>query len=600
MRTFDGLSASGGIVSGPVFCLSDEDTVAIPRYAIAEADTGAHWARFESAVEKARGEIRLLKDGRNREQTDILETHLMMLCDPEFLPQIRKSLDSELVNIEAVLKDRVDGAAQMLRATGDSYLSERAVDIEDAFGRVMRNLLNDGASPSTHADTRAETHADMHAAGGSRFVPEGSILVARTIKPSEALTFKDSGIAGLVLEEGGATSHVAILARAWRIPAIMGVRGILLSVSDGDEIVLDADSGVVTLDPSPDLLSSARAKALSRKAHEISPDDAATRALEPAVTRDGAVMTLRANIAFSRESRDALDSGAEGIGLFRSEYLFLGSDTLPDEETQYAAYRDAVVGMEGRPVVIRTLDAGGDKMIGEQRVLGEKNPLLGWRAVRYCLDRRDVFRTQLRALLRAGTAGDLRIMFPMISCVEELDEVYEVLEEAKAELESAGVPYVRDCKCGVMIEIPAAAVCADLLAKRADFMSIGTNDLTQYTMAVDRENAKVAHLFDCFNPAVLRLVKATLDAGREAGVEVSMCGEMAGDPEAAFLLMGMGLRNFSMSGAAIPQVKALVRMVSLADAEELARSVTGLSSAREIRKLVQGKLKTCELSKEQE
>ena len=586
MRTLEGLSASGGIASGPVFCLTDEDTVAIPRYAIAASDVGAHWRRFEAAVERARAEIGLLKDGRNREQTEILEAHLMMLGDPEFIPQIKKALGDALVNIEAVLKDRVDEAARLLRSTGDAYLAERAVDIEDAFGRVMRLLLRDGSAPSAASAPRSP--------GASRFVPAGAILVARSIKPSEAIALRDSGLAGIALEEGGATSHVAILARAWRIPAVMGVRGLLDAVSDGDPVVLDADSGALTVDPNPELLAKARAFRAS-----ASPSgDAAARALERAETRDGAVMTLRANIAFSGETREALESGAEGVGLFRSEFLFIGSDTLPDEETQYKAYRDAVVGMAGRPVVIRTLDSGGDKMIGEQSSLGEKNPLLGWRAVRYCLDRRDVFRTQLRALLRAGTAGDLRIMFPMISCVEELDAVYEALEEAKAELERGCVPFARDCKCGVMIEIPAAAVCADLLAAKADFMSIGTNDLTQYTMAVDRENAKVAHLFDCFNPAVLRLVKATLDAGKAAGVEVSMCGEMAGDPEAVFLLMGMGLRNFSMSSAAIPQVKALVRMVSLADAEELASAVMGLSAAREIRKLVQGKLKTCELEEE--
>ena len=590
MRTLEGLSASGGIASGPVFCLTDEDTVAIPRYAIAASDVSAHWRRFEAAVERARAEIGLLKDGRNREQTEILEAHLMMLGDPEFIPQIKKALGDNLLNIETVLKDRVDEASRLLRSTGDAYLSERAVDIEDAFGRVMRLLLRDGSASSGSAGSRAS--------GSSRFVPAGAILVARNIKPSEAMALRDSGLAGIVLEEGGATSHVAILARAWRIPAVMGVRGLLDAVSDGNPVVLDADSGVLTLDPTPELLATVRAKVLAFRASGSPSGEAVARVLERAETRDGTIMTLRANIAFSGETREALESGAEGVGLFRSEFLFIGSDTLPDEETQYAAYRDAVVGMSGRPVVIRTLDSGGDKMIGEQSSLGEKNPLLGWRAVRYCLDRRDVFRTQLRALLRAGTAGDLRIMFPMISCVEELDAVYEVLEEAKAELERGGVPFARDCKCGVMIEIPAAAVCADLLAAKADFMSIGTNDLTQYTMAVDRENAKVAHLFDCFNPAVLRLVKATLDAGKAAGVEVSMCGEMAGDPEAVFLLMGMGLRNFSMSSAAIPQVKALVRMVSLADAEELADAVSGLSAAREIRKLVQGKLKTCELEEE--
>jgi phosphotransferase system enzyme I (PtsI) len=587
------------VASGPVFCLADEESVFIPRYAIAKDEAEAHWKRFEAALEKARGEITLLKGDRNREQAEILEAHLMMLSDPEFIPSIQKTLSANLCNIEAALKDKIDESANVLRSTGDAYLAERAVDIEDAFGRVLGHLLRDGASrQSTAGDSLVGESPSAPVARLSRFIPPRAILVARNIKPSEALALKDTGITGIVLEEGGATSHVAILARSWRIPAVMGVRGILSMLKDGDEIVLDADSGSVTLEPTADLIASAKSRMIACLADGAALHGLGRNPAEPAVTRDGAVISLRANIALAREAKDALAAGAEGIGLFRSEFLFLGSETLPDEETQYAAYREAVEAMDGRPVIIRTLDSGGDKMIGEQRDLGEKNPLLGWRAVRFCLDRRDLFRTQLRALLRAGVAGDLRVMFPMISNVEELDAVYEVLDEAKAELVRDGVTFNPDVKTGVMIEIPSAAVCADLLAKRSDFMSIGTNDLTQYTMAVDRENSRVAHLFDGYNPAVLRLVKTTIEAGRQARVDVSICGEMAGDPEAVFLLMGLGLRNFSMAPALLGQVKALIRMVSLADAEELAEAAMESSSAREIRKMVQGKLKTCELEGE--
>ena len=601
MRKLEGLSASRGVASGPVFCLADEETVFIPRYAIAKDEAEAHWKRFEAALEKARGEITLLKGDRNREQAEILEAHLMMLSDPEFIPSIQKTLSATLCNIEAALKDKIDESANVLRSTGDAYLAERAVDIEDAFGRVLGHLLRDGSSrQSTVEGSPIGESPSAPIARLSRFIPPRAILVARNIKPSEALALKDTGITGIVLEEGGATSHVAILARSWRIPAVMGVRGILSMLKDGDEIVLDADSGSVILEPTADQIASAKSSMIAGRADSADLHGLTRNPAEPAVTRDGAVISLRANIALAREAKDALAAGAEGIGLFRSEFLFLGSETLPDEETQYAAYREAVEAMDGRPVIIRTLDSGGDKMIGEQRDLGEKNPLLGWRAVRFCLDRRDLFRTQLRALLRAGAAGDLRIMFPMISNVEELDAVYEVLEEAKAELVRDGVNFNPDIKTGVMIEIPSAAVCADLLAKRSDFMSIGTNDLTQYTMAVDRENSRVAHLFDGYNPAVLRLVKATIEAGRQARVDVSICGEMAGDPEAVFLLMGLGLRNFSMAPALLGQVKALIRMVSLADAEELAEAAMESSSAREIRKMVQGKLKTCELEGERE
>lgn len=600
MRKLEGLSASRGVASGPVFCLADEETVSIPRYAIAKDEVDAHWKRFEAALEKARGEITLLKGDRSREQAEILEAHLMMLSDPEFIPSIRNALSANQCNIEAALKDKIDESANVLRSTGDAYLAERAVDIEDAFGRVLGHLLRDGAPRQCAAADPSGSNPSAPVARLSRFIPPGTILVARNIKPSEALALKDTGITGIVLEEGGATSHVAILARSWRMPAVMGVRGVLSMLKDGDEIVLDGESGSVILEPTADQIASAKSRMIAERADGAALCGLARNPAEPAVTRDGAVMSLRANIALAREAKEALAAGAEGIGLFRSEFLFLGSDALPDEETQYAAYREAVEAMDGRPVIIRTLDAGGDKMIGEQRDLGEKNPLLGWRAVRFCLDRRDLFRTQLRALLRAGVAGDLRVMFPMISNVEELDAVYEVLDEAKAELAREGATFNPDIKTGVMIEIPSAAVCADLLAKRSDFMSIGTNDLTQYTMAVDRENSRVAHLFDGYNPAVLRLVKATIEAGRQARVDVSLCGEMAGDPEAVFLLMGLGLRNFSMAPALLAQVKALIRMVSLAEAEELASAAMESASAREIRKMVQGKLKTCELEGERE
>ena len=508
----------------------------------------------------------------------------MMLGDPDFIPKIRNDLSRKLLNVEAVMKDAVEESAGVLRATGDSYLAERAVDIEDAFDRVMGHVLQ----------ARREGHRGQTQVSPSRFIPPGTILVAKNLKPSEALSIRDSGITGIVLEEGGATSHVAILARSWRIPAVMGVRGIIDETADGEEIILDAEDGVVVLEPGTDLAASYRSRLSGGRPRSESEAELLSIAKAPAKTRDGTLLTLRANIALADEAVSARTQGALGVGLFRSEFFFLGSDVTPDEETQFEAYRRAVEGMKGEPVVIRTLDAGGDKMLGEQADLAEKNPLLGWRAVRYCLDRRDLFRTQLRALLRASHYGDLRIMFPMISSVEELDSALEVLEEAKAECAEAGQAFTRRIKTGIMIEIPAAAVCADLLAKKADFMSIGTNDLIQYTMAVDRENAKVAHLYDCYNPAVLRMIRMTIEAGRKARVDVSMCGEMAGDPAAVFLLMGMGLRNFSMSPALIGPVKELVRKVSLADAEVLAAAALELSAAREIRKLVQERMKTYE------
>ncbi len=578
MRKLEGLSASPGIAVGPVFRYVDEPAASIPRYDIDADEAGRHWDRFDAALEKSRREIGFLMDGRNKEQNDILEAQLLMLADPEFIPQVRSELFKALVNIETVLQRKIDEATALLRSTGDAYLSERAVDIEDAFGRVMTHLLRGGkASPAP------------------RFVPPGTILAAANLRPSEALALRDSGIIGIALEEGGATSHVAILARAWKIPAVMGVRGLLDLVCDGDEMVLDAVDGVVIVEPAADAVS--RYKSMEKSESRLKSAASGTRAAlttAPAVTTDGERMTLRANIALSDETDEARLEGAEGVGLYRSEFLFLGRDSLPDEELQYEEYRRVLEGMQGAPVTIRTLDAGADKMIADQRDYVEKNPLLGWRAIRYCLERRDVFRTQLRALLRASAHGDLKIMFPMIANLPELEEALSILEDAREELQREKIPFNRDMKVGIMVEIPSAAVCADQLAQRADFLSIGTNDLIQYSMAVDRENPKVAYLYDCFNPAVLRLISMTIDAGKSAGIDVSMCGEMAGDPVSVFLLMGLGLRNFSMSPALVNPVKELVRKVSLRDAREVAQSALGLSAPREIRKLLQERLKAYE------
>lgn len=582
--TLEGLSASRGMVMGPVFCLADGEPAEIPRYAIEPADVSYQWGRLQSALERSRSELSLLMQNRTREQTEIIEAHVMMLNDPEFIPRIKKQLEEKLCNVESVLYDAVQETVGMLRTTGDTYLAERAVDIEDAFDRVMRHLMS---------DTVPEPGERRLTGSSSRFVPPGTILVARNIMPSEAITLRDAGILGIILEEGGATSHVAILARAWRIPAVMGVRGVLDAVSDGDEVVLDGGDGLVIVSPPSDVAAAYRARmplagATQKKAYE----DRQRRIQEPAETRDGTPITLRANIALSEEAESAREEGAAGIGLFRSEFLYLSRRDVPDEETQYEVYRATVEAMNGAPVIIRTLDAGADKMLSEQKDQGEANPLLGWRAVRYCLDRRELFKDQLRALLRASSHGDLRIMFPMISSVEELDAVLDVLEEAKTECDRLGRAYNSRIKTGVMIEIPAAAVCADLLAQKCDFMSIGTNDLVQYTLAVDRENARVAHLFDPFNPAVLRMILQTIQAGRNTRTEVSMCGEMAGDPSAVFLLLGMGLRNFSMAVPNLEPVKEMIRRVSLKDAVELAETAMGLSAAREIRMLVEERIKS--------
>lgn len=572
VKKLEGLSASPGIVVGPVYFLPEEETLVVPRHEVAESELDEQWERFTAALERSRHELTLLRDDQNREHTDILDAHLMMLSDPEFIPQIEKHLRSRHINIEAALKDKVDEAVSILRSTGDDYLAERAVDIEDAFGRVLGHLLG--------------------SATAGRFVPPGTILVARNMKPSQAMTLKDSGILGIVMEEGGATSHVAILARTWQLPAVMGVRGIFDDLDEDSQIILDAEAGHVICDPPFDLLQAYRTRTMDDQVRRTERENE-RRFFRKArcMTRDKIAVTVRANIALPEEAKPAREEGAEGIGLFRSEFLFLGADSEPDEEAQYTAYRTAAQAMNGEPVIIRTLDAGGDKMLADQVSLAELNPLLGWRAVRYCLDRRELFQTQLRALVRASAHGDVRIMFPMISGPEELEEALKALEEAKAECARQGRSFNRKLKVGAMIEIPSAAVCADLLARKVDFLSIGTNDLIQYSLAVDRENSRVAHLYEPYHPAVLRLIRQTIEAGIRHRVEVSICGEMGGDPAAVVLLLGMGLRSFSMAPSLIAPVKKMVLSVTMAEAAELADHALSLGSAREIRKLIEEKLK---------
>lgn len=581
MNKIEGLSSSCGIAIGPVFCYRAKTSLNIPQYIISPQEALSEWERFTKAVDISLEEIALLRKGSNKEQDEILGAQEMMLKDPEFIPLLKKELLERLINIEAILDLKVNEATALLRSTEESLLADRAIDIEDAFGRVMAHLLTKTGSSVT---SRA-----------SSFVPPNTILVAKNLLPSEALPLRDSGIIGIVLEEGGATSHVAILARSWGLPAIMGARDILEKVRDGEQIILDAHDGfIITQATKQELVSYQQKLETIHLKQKDSENEHACIVQEKAETKDGVLINLKANIADAFDASQALQEGADGIGLFRTEFLFLNETSLPSEEKQTKIYSEITNLMAGKPVVIRTLDAGADKKIAEQNELSEKNPLLGWRAVRYCLDRRDVFKDQLRALLRASVCGDLRIMFPMIANVEELDAVLDVLEEAKTELRQLKTSFNEQIKIGIMIEIPSAAVCADLLAQKVDFMSIGTNDLIQYTLAVDRENPKVSHLYDGFNPAVLRLIQHTLRAGENSKTEVSMCGEMAGDPASVFLLLGLGLTNFSMSASLLTAIKKLIRSVSVTEAKELAQSALKLSAAREIRKLVQEKLKTYE------
>jgi phosphotransferase system enzyme I (PtsI) len=412
---------------------------------------------------------------------------------------------------------------------------------------------------------------------------EEVILVTHDLMPSNALAMNSRMVKGIAMDAGGKTSHTAILARSFEIPAVLGLSEVTRSVTSGERIIVDGNRGRVVTQPDEKAVKRYLRVQSEWRQHEVQLMGLNELRAE---TRDGKLIQLKANIEVPEEVDAVLSHGADGIGLYRSEFLFLRPGGLPTEDEQYEAYTHVLEAMNDAPVTIRTLDVGGDKISPDLREAKEKNPILGWRAIRYCLANPDLFKTQLRALLRASVNGALRIMFPMISGLEELSRAYEVLEEVKEELRNEEVSFDEEVPVGIMIEVPSAALTADILTHKADFFSIGTNDLIQYTIAVDRGNENIAYLYRPFHPGVLRLLKSVIDAGHTGGIPVAMCGEMAGDPDAAVVLLGLGLDEFSMGAVGIPEVKRIIRSVALSEAEEIVGNVLEMRSADEIDKYI--------------
>ncbi len=560
MKELRGISAVPGIAIGTAFVYPDDENPAIPRYGILDADVADEWARLEDAVAKAEAEVRVLKDRASaeagEEHAKIFDAHLLMLSDPDFFDQMRAKLESLNHNIEWVIWDLARDLSQKLSEASDPYLKERAIDIHDVSQRVLNHLLF----------RNTISLADLH---------EEVLLVAHNLLPSEALMMNKQMVKGIAMDMGGRTSHTAILARAFQIPAVLGITDATTVIKNGDTVILDGVSGKVFVNPDEATVEHYRRLTEQLKKTELAL--LVDRDL-PAETSDGRRVTIKANIEIPEEVDLVLAHGADGIGLYRSEFLFLTPGRAADEEEQFEAYRRVVAAMGGKPVTIRTLDVGGDKLIPEFQAQEEKNPLLGWRAVRYCLSRMEMFKMQLRALLRASAFGDLRIMFPMISGLEELDQALSALEEAKRECRAKGQAFAEDLQVGTMIEIPSAAMTADILAERSQFFSIGTNDLIQYSIAVDRGNERVAYLAQPFHPAVLRFVKLVIDSAHQKGIAAAMCGELAGDPNATAVLLGLGLDEFSMSAPSILPVKRIVRGCSMTDCRSLAEDVMAMSS----------------------
>ncbi|MFP4430245.1 MAG: phosphoenolpyruvate--protein phosphotransferase [Spirochaetaceae bacterium] len=563
MREIRGISVSPGIAIGKAFIYVD-DFPKIPEYEIDASAVEDEVSRLHAAVASARGELDSLRDmpgyRSQRVHQELLDSHVLMLEDPDYLGTIEKRVRNEQCNVERALSAVTNEYLANLNARGSRYLRERSADLQDVCRRIMNHLLY-------------REHISLVD------LQEPVVLVAHDLLPSVALTIPRDKVLGIAMDAGGRTSHTAILARAFEIPTIVGCKDISSRVRWGDEVVVDANRGMVVVRPDEESVEhyiEVQAEWKSREAELLG------QTRMPAVTTDGLHLKVMANIEVPDEVESVISHGADGVGLYRSEFLFLSPGRPPTEDEQCEAYASVLTAMGDKPVTIRTLDVGGDKVVPELAEIVERNPILGWRAIRFSLGRKDLFRRQLRALYRASVRGKLRIMFPMISGIEEVWQVYEIIESVKAELTAEGIPFDPDVPLGIMIEVPSAAMTADILAKEVAFFSIGTNDLIQYTLAVDRGNEKIAYLYEPFHPGVLRLLKKVIDAAKEAAIPVALCGEMAGDPVATVVLLGLGVDEFSMSSALIPEVKRILRVVSRREAVDVVETVMGMRSFREV------------------
>ena len=563
-----GIPASPGIVFGKALVLKEEKIV-LDTQKISEDQVEAEVARFyagrEAAVEQLNSIHQRALKSLGEEKAAIFEGHLMILEDEELEEEIIDYLRSNKVNASVAASKIIDQQVEMLSEIDDEYLKERAGDIRDIGNRLIKNILG------------------MHIVDLGD-ITEESILVAYDLTPSETAQLNLEKVLGFITDIGGRTSHTSIMARSLELTAIVGTNDVTARVNTGDYLILDAVNNRVYVNPTQaeiDELKTLEAKLAEEKAELAKLKDL------PAVTLDGHKVDVVANIGTIRDCEGAHRNGAEGVGLYRTEFLFMDRDQLPSEEEQFIAYKEVVEAMEGRLVVLRTMDIGGDKELPYLNLPKEMNPFLGWRAVRIALDRREILHAQLRAVLRASAFGKLAVMFPMIISVEEIRELKSVLETLKAELRAEGKAFDENIQVGVMVETPSAAVNAKFLAKEVDFFSIGTNDLTQYTLAVDRGNELISHLYNPMSPSVLGLIKQVIDASHAEGKWTGMCGELAGDERATLLLLGMGLDEFSMSAISVPRIKKLIRHVNYQEVKALADEALQKPTAAEIEQLIQ-------------
>ncbi|MFD1956939.1 phosphoenolpyruvate--protein phosphotransferase [Paenibacillus thailandensis] len=565
-----GIAASPGIAIAKAFrfAAAEHDTPANTKAADAEAEA----SRFREAVRAAQGEIEQIRQLTEKrlgpQKAEIFESHLMLLEDPDLVDAVLDKIAGEQANAEYALYEVTAEVVEMLREMDSEMLRERAADVKDVSGRVMSHL-------------RGKPYAGLSG------LTEEAIVIAEDLTPSDTAQLDLGYVRGFVTEIGSRTSHSAIMARSLELPAVVGAGSGLADVETGTVVILDATEGKLIVDPSERELETYREK---KAAYEERKAKLKLLASLPSVTADGERLELAANIGSVEDLAKVLENGADGIGLFRTEFLYMGRSSIPTEEEQYQIYKHVLEKLGGKRVVIRTMDIGGDKELPYLELPKESNPFLGLRALRLSLKREDLFRTQLRALLRASTAGKLNIMFPMIAVMSELLEAKRILAEERAKLEAEGIPVSDSIEVGIMIEIPAAALNADYLAREADFFSIGTNDLIQYTMAADRMNESVSYLYQPYHPSILRLVRMVIQAAHKAGKWAGMCGEMAGDLTAIPLLLGMGLDEFSMSAGSVLQARELVGELSKQQWAGLAEEALALGTQEEVKKLVHAAL----------
>ena len=568
-----GIPAAPGISIGKAFLFDTKEMSQVVKRPILEEDIPSEVRRFKEALNKTRHELTKIKDKISREigveHGEIFSAHLLVLEDSMFIDEVITKVKKERLVVEYVFQDVLKKYVKAFSKIDDEYLRERISDINDVGRRIIKNLL--GARQPSLGELKEQV-----------------VVIAYDLSPSHTASMHKRSVIAFATDIGGRTSHTAIMAKSLEIPAVVGLEEATLFIKNGEPVIVDGNKGIIIIYPTQETIKSYE---LQKKGFEEYERSLLSFRDLPAQTLDGHKVRIMANIELPKEIPSIIYHGAQGIGLYRTEYFYMNRTDLPKEDEQYEAYKAVAQKIAPLPVTIRTMDLGGDKFLSHLEVPHEMNPFLGWRAIRFCLARPDIFKVQLRAILRASVHGKLKMMYPMISGLEELKQANAILNEAREELRKKGIPIDENIEVGAMIEIPSAAMTSDLLTKEADFFSIGTNDLIQYSIAVDRVNEKIAYLYEPTHPGVLRLIKSVIENGHKAGIWVGLCGEMAGEPELALILLGLGLDEFSMSSVVIPEVKRIIRATTLQQAKEIAEKALTLPTGKEIEEFARTKLK---------